>query len=340
MNKIYQFVLISAGFCGYACKPTAANSVQADGESNDQVKDFAKIEAIIGKLEKDKPVPGCVEDGFGLPAAPLSPKFSGPIANEEKCSLSKLPPLKEDASTPEIKKFVSDVYDLCGLFKEIYEGQLKLSKGQALAYMFSDMSRESFGSAKAGTDDCGGNWKDIGGKDRWRITLETSLDGRCSSSTPNPGHAWGPFQAAVTNFKGGGFDSEIKNKTGLPTPDIKDFKTPNISTFAGMKRLLEGIVASFDSIGPNRSAIWYLQGALAHHNNGWVNSMQSGDWITTYGNDVTKKIPIYVKGDNLTNDVAFYTGQSTEMMCQMKGEGGASDVTTNTGSPTPPCRGN
>ena len=165
--------------------------------------------------------------------------------------------------------------------------------------MFADMSRESATNHP------------VTKKLVWYIELETAI-----TPPDNSAHAWGPFQAAVTNFKGGGYDSQILNQTGLEIPSMSDFKNPAISTFAGMKRLAEGIIASAKYFGPNKGATSYLLGTLAHHNTGWVNAAEQGVWRDTYGNEVLRLMQGYLHADNMINDTVFWTGQAAQEICR------------------------
>lgn len=238
----------------------------------------------------------CITEDYGLG----SKNVAGPKASYSSTgSLEGLPELSVSASNADLKAFVAKVYDQFGTFKQIYETDLGLTREQALSFMYGDMSRESATNHPST------------GKLVWYIELETAM-------TPerNSAHAWGPFQAAVTNFTGGGFDNDILNKTGLPTPTISDFKNPAISTFAGMKRLAEGIVAAGEHFGPNKSASMYLLGTLAHHNTGWVNAAEQKEWRDGYGNEVLRLAQAYRVGSNMSNDVIFYTGQAEADICR------------------------
>lgn len=238
----------------------------------------------------------CITDNYGYPSAAAR---ASTRSYQTSGSLSALPSLAANASNAELKSFVAQVYDLFPTFKAIYEDDLGLSKQQALAFMYGDMSRESATNHPQS------------GKLVWYIELETA-----TTPDDNPAHAWGPFQAAVTNFIGGGYDSQILNKTGLPTPNMSDFKNPSVSTFAGMKRLAEGILAAIDYFGPGKNATAYLLGTLAHHNTGWVNASEEKVWRDTYGNEVLRLSQAYQVGSNMNNDVVFWTGQPTSEICR------------------------
>lgn len=228
-------------------------------------------------------LPGDTNAGARAGASSNIPSSTTPNAPPSSEGLSNLPPLGKNPSNAEIKQFVSQTYDMFPQFKQIYEGKLGLSKDQALAFMFADMSRES-GTTKAG------------GK-TWQMDYETGQGG--------PGNAWGPFQAAVTNFRGGGYDKDILNRSGLPTPDIADFKNPAVSTFAGMKRLAEGVLESAQNMGAGRSAQDYLMGAMAHHNTGNSLDGLQAHWLKFYGEEAMRFAKGFLKGDNLVNNKVF-----------------------------------
>lgn len=238
----------------------------------------------------------CITQDYGLGSKPVAgSKKSYPTSGD----LASLPPLSVNATASELKVYVAKLYDQFPTFKEIYERDLGLTREQTLSFLYGDMSRESATNHP------------VTGKLTWYIELETAI-------TPpgNSAHAWGPFQAAVTNFIGGGFDKEILNKTGLPTPNMSDFRDPAISTFAGMKRLAEGIIAATEHFGPNKPASLYLLGTLAHHNTGWANSAEQQVWREGYGNEVLRLAQAYRFGSNMTNDVVFYTGQPESEICR------------------------
>lgn len=220
------------------------------------------------------------EDALSAQHEPeLQPRgLATPAGND----LGALPPLGSNPSPAELKAFVSKTYDQFPPFKQVYEGRLGLNKNQALAFMYADMSRESA--------------KDS----RWQMDLETG-DGSSRS--------WGPFQAAVTNFRGGGYDASIPNRLGLPTPDISQFKNPAVSTYAGMKRLAEGTARAHEEIGPGHPPKDYLLGSLADHNTGWVSSWKIPDWQKGYGNEVLRLMSGYLEKGHLTDNKAYWTGE-------------------------------
>jgi hypothetical protein len=202
---------------------------------------------------------------------------------EYPTDLSILPELSDNPTVVELKAWVSETYDLFPQFKELYEEDLAMTKDEAMAFHFADMSRES-------------------GKDGyWQMDLETGIGGA--------GHAWGPFQAAVTNFTGGGYDADILNRLDMPTPDISQFKVPNVSTYAGMKRLAEGIEESKETLGSNRTTVEYLLGTLAHHNTGHatLETITNEGWLQSYGNEVLRMMQGYLVGNHLTDSKAFWT---------------------------------
>ena len=213
--------------------------------------------------------------------------------------LQNLPTLSLHASTPELKRFVAATYDLFPVFKQIFEGNLGLTRMQVLAFLYADMSRES-----------ATNLPDTG-KVGWNIALETAFEKPGDSA-----HAWGPFQAAVTNFHGGGYDDQIESATGLPIPEIAQFKDPAISTFAGMKRLAEGILRSMKTFGAGEPASLYLLGSLADHNTGWPSAAKEASWLSSYGNEVLRLMQGYLHADNLTNDRVFWTGEPEQDICR------------------------
>jgi hypothetical protein len=177
---------------------------------------------------------------------------------------------------------VSETYDLFPEFKEIYEGKLGLTKEEAMAFHYAVMSRES-------------------GKDGyWQMDLETGQGGA--------GHAWGPFQAAVTNFTGGGYDDDILQDTGLPTPDIDSFKDPQVSTYAGMVRLAEGVEQSIEELGSDQPAEKHLLGSIAHHNTGHVDDSNDDGWREGYGDEVLRLMDGYLDG-HMTDSKAFWTNE-------------------------------
>jgi hypothetical protein len=239
----------------------------------------------------------CIAPNYGLPTTTITRVVTSYPASG---SLSNLPPLALNASMSELKRFVARVYDIYPTFKLIYEKNLGLSRAQALAFMYADMSRES-----------ASNLESLGGAVGWNIVLETAIE-----PADNSAHAWGPFQAAVTNFIGGGYDSDIKNATQLPTPHISQFKNPAISTFAGMKRLAEGILISMKTFGPNQTAATYLLGSLADHNTGWASAATTPEWLDSYGNEVLRLMQGYLYGSNMTNDRVFWTGEPTSSICR------------------------
>lgn len=196
--------------------------------------------------------------------------------------LEKLPFLGVNESVSKAKIWVRNVYDIFPQFSEIYEGRLGLTKDEALAFHYGVMSRES-------------------GKDNyWQMTLETGWGG--------PGHAYGPFQAAVTNFIGGGYDKEILDLTGLPKLYIKDFRDPKISAFAGMKRLAEGVLQAYAELGSSLNKEDYLLASMAHHNEGHVSVYKDVDWQIYYGNEVLRLARAYLR-NHLYDDKAFWTGE-------------------------------
>ena len=238
----------------------------------------------------------CITEDYGLGTQAVgSVRSSYPAQGD----LKNLPALSVQANNRDLKVFVAQVYDQFPTFQEIYEKGLSLTREEALSFMYGDMSRESATNHP------------VTGKLVWYIELETA-----TSPPGNPAHAWGPFQAAVTNFLGGGYDSEILSKTGLPTPTINDFRDPAISTFAGMKRLVEGIVAAAEYFGPNKPSSLYLLGTLAHHNTGWVNSAEQQTWRDGYGKEVLRLAQAYRFGSNMKNDIIFYTGQAESEICR------------------------
>jgi hypothetical protein len=239
----------------------------------------------------------CIPADYGLSQDPAPGSRTSYMATD--VATSALPALSLTATASELKAFVATVYDLYPVLKQIYEEDLGLTRQQALAFMYADMSRESAGN-NANT-----------GVLEWNIGLETA-----TTPADNPAHAWGPFQAAVTNFTGGGYDSQILNQTGLPTPDIKDFKNPAVSTYAGIKRLAEGILVAIREFGPGKSASLYLLGTLAHHNTGWCNAAQEKSWRDSYGNEVLRLMNGYFVGENMGNDRVFYTGQAEAEVCR------------------------
>jgi len=203
----------------------------------------------------------------------------------EPGDLSSLPDLSMNPTVSQLKAWVSEVYDLFPQFKNMYETELIMTKDEALAFHFACMSRES-------------------GKDGyWQMDLETGVG--------SAGHAWGPFQAAVTNFIGGGYDQDILNRLRMPTPDISQFKVPNISTYAGMKRLVEGIEETRINIGYDRSTVEYLLGTLAHHNTGHatLEIITNEGWLQSYGNETLRMMQGYLVGNHLTDDKAFWTSE-------------------------------
>jgi len=210
--------------------------------------------------------------------SPVVQSPSGQITN-----LSQLPDLSMNPTVSQLKAWVSKTYDLFPQFKEVYENDLGMTKTEALAFHYADMSRES-------------------GKDGyWQMDLETGIGGA--------GHAWGPFQAAVTNFTGGGYDNDILNRLGMPTPTISQFKVPNVSTYAGMKRLAEGIEESKVQMGTNRTTVEYLLGTLAHHNTGHatLETITNAGWLESYGNETLRMMQGYIVGNHMTDDKAFWT---------------------------------
>jgi hypothetical protein len=199
--------------------------------------------------------------------------------------LSSLPDLSMNPTVPQLKTWVSEVYDLFPQFKNMYETELAMTKDEALAYHFACMSRES-------------------GKDGyWQMDLETGID--------TAGHAWGPFQAAVTNFIGGGYDHDILDRLGMPTPEISQFKVPNISTYAGMKRLVEGIEEARINMGYDRSTVEFLLGSLAHHLTGYatLEIITNEGFLQNYGNEVLRMMQGYLVGEHLTDDKAYWTSE-------------------------------
>jgi hypothetical protein len=205
--------------------------------------------------------------------------------------LSQLPSLSTQASNADIKQFVITVYHLFPVFSQVYEVELGLSEAQALAFMYADMSRESAG--------------DHG----WQIALETGWG--------SAGHAWGPFQAAVTNFYGGGYDSVVEDGTGLPIPDMSKFFDPPTSTYAGMKRLADGILNAIKVLGPGKSAKDYMLATLADHNTGVIQSATDPGWLGFYGTPVLEMMDGYLyKGANLTNNFYISNGEPSSQYCQ------------------------
>jgi hypothetical protein len=239
----------------------------------------------------------CISPDYGLSQDPAPASRTSYPATD--IGTSALPALSLTAKPSELKAFVATVYDLYPVLKQIYEDDLGLTRQQTLAFMYADMSRESAGN-NAST-----------GVLEWNIGLETAV-----TPADNPAHAWGPFQAAVTNFTGGGYDSQILSQTGLPTPDIKDFRNPAVSTYAGIKRLAEGVLAAIKEFGPGKPASLYLLGTLAHHNTGWCNAAQIEDWRKSYGNEVLRLMNGYFVGENMGNDRVFYTGQAEAEVCR------------------------
>ncbi len=234
-----------------------------------------------------QPNGSCIQPNYGFASTPAPgsriqyDNYSGPLS---------LPSLSVTASNAEIKAFVVSVYDAFPLFKQVFEAELGLSKKQALAFMYADISRETSSG------------------ERWRINLETGVGG--------PGHAWGPFQAAVTNFTGGGYDKDIARFTGLPVPAYGQFFDPSISSYAGMKRLAEGVLKSIRDFGPGKPAKIYLLGTLADHNTGYPSSISNEPWLKDYGNEVLRLMQGYLYGTNLTNDRAFWTYQPEKEICR------------------------
>jgi hypothetical protein len=222
--------------------------------------------------------------GSPVDAAPTS-EAPGEMLGEAAqpvADLQNLPPLSMEPTVQKLKNWVSETYDLFPQFKEIYEGKLGLTKEEALAFHYADMSLES-------------------GKDGyWQMDLETGQGG--------PGHAWGPFQAAVTNFSGGGYDDSILQETGLATPNIQSFKDPQVSTYAGMNRLAEGVEQSMKELGPDQPAEKYLLGSMAHHNTGHVDSANDSGWLESYGNEGLRLMDGYLTG-HMTDSKAFWTNE-------------------------------
>ncbi len=240
--------------------------------------------------KSDQKDPGnqvCMKPNFGLPttAAPASRSQYDSYRGQLN-----LPALSKTASNTEIKTFIGQVYDAYSPFKQVYENDLGLSKRQAMAFMFAVMSRESAQGEK------------------WRIDLETGVGG--------PGHAWGPFQAAVTNFRGGGYDSTIPGFSGLPIPEMSQFYNPAVSTYVGMKRLADGVLRSVRDFGAGKEAKLYLLGTLADHNTGWPSSATEPSWVKDYGNEVLRLMQAYLYGSNMTNDRAFWTTQPNDQICR------------------------
>jgi len=199
---------------------------------------------------------------------------------------NKLPELSMNPTVVELKAWVSETYDIYPQFKQKYETELAMTKEEALAFYFADMSRES-------------------GKDGyWQMDLETGIGGA--------GHAWGPFQAAVTNFVGGGYDDDILNRLGMPTPDISQFKVPKVSTYAGMKRLAEGIEESRIQFGDKHTTVEYLLGTLAHHNLGHatLEIITNPGWLESYGNETLRMMNGYLIGNHMTDGKAFWTNET------------------------------
>ncbi len=263
-----------------------------------QVSDLSDVHLIPelqGSQEKPQSevVTDCLKANYGLPTANIPSRGEGIPYADQKIDL-RLPSLRIDASNKEIKTFVAQVYDAVPTFRRVYEGELGLTRQQALAFMFADMSRESAQG------------------ERWRIDLETGVGG--------PGHAWGPFQAAVTNFKGSAFEKDLGlyHHTGLPILDMSQFKDPASSTYMGMKRLADGVLRSIKDpkIGLGRSAKDYLLGTLADHNTGWPSSALDAAWQRDYGLEVLRLMQAYQFGENMTNDRAFWTTQPTEQICK------------------------
>jgi hypothetical protein len=235
----------------------------------------------------------CKLPNFGLSTQAVAPQLSYPRQGE----LSKLPSLDKDPKPEVLKVFVAKVYDSYPIFKQVYERDLKLTRTQALAFMYADMDRESAGNHPST------------GAMVWKVDLETG-----NGDPKDSARAWGPFQAAITNYIGGGYDDQILNASGLPTPTMADFYNPSVSTFTGMKRLLEGIIKAREYFGPNKEVAKYLLGTLAHHNTGWVNATEQATWLTSYGYEVLQHMQAFQAGDNMTNSKIFYTGQKD--ICQ------------------------
>lgn len=224
--------------------------------------------------------------------ASLLPSYAAPGSTTQfgyAGSLSQLPYLSGNPSNQQLKQFVSTVYSLFPAFASVYETDLGLTKNVALAFMFADMSRES----------AAGHY--------WQMNIETGQGG--------PGRAYGPFQAAVTNFRGGGYDSAIEDYTGLPIPSMNQFYDPATITYAGMKRLADGILNSMRTFGAGQPAQKYLLGSLADHNTGWVTAANDPNWLNSYGNETLRLMRGYAAGSNLTNNSAFWTGESAGDFC-------------------------
>ncbi len=233
----------------------------------------------------------CMRPHYGLSTAAIPSKAQG-IPYPEASLTLQLPSLRLDASNLEIKQFVAKVYDAIPTFAKVYEGELGLTRTQALAFMYADMSRESASG------------------ERWRIDLETGIGG--------PGHAWGPFQAAETNYRGGAYDKDIGlyHHTGLPILPMSQFKDPASATYTGMKRLADGVLRSIKEFGPGRPAQDYLLGTLADHNTGWPKSALDANWQKDYGLEVLRLMQAYQFGNNMKNDRAFWTTQPEDQICR------------------------
>ena len=277
--------------------PYCTNGTSGDGNgwgSDTAVKDPKGGHSCHVQAQTDGHIGACVTPGFGLPSGQIP---GGSLELAASGSLSSLPQLDAQASASQIKAFVAKVYDAYPQFKQIFEKTLGMNRQQTLGFMYATMSRESAG-------DVGG------GAINFHIKLETGQGGA--------GHAWGPFQAAVTNFTGGGYDQGIQRYSGLPVPSMNDFFNPAISTYAGMKRLADGILNSMRSqyFGTDKSASQYLLGTLADHNTGYPSAANDGSWLNDYGNEVLRLMQGYEFGSNLTNDRVFWTNQATLEICR------------------------
>ena len=261
---------------GAVSSPATGGAGVASGSSNvGNLADPNSVAAYVG-------TGNCSPANYGLPsgAAPGTITSYAPSG-----SLSQLPSLSASAGNSDLKAFVATVYQTFPVFSQVYQAELGLTEPQALAFMFADMSRESAGGSG------------------WQINLET---GQGSS-----GQAWGPFQAAVTNFTGGGYDSSIEDGTGLPIPNMAQFQDPATSTYAGMKRLADGILNAMKVFGTGQPAQAYLLGTLADHNTGWPQSSTQSSWLNSYGYPVLTMMQAYLaQTGNLTNNYVIGNGQS------------------------------
>ncbi|MEN8906047.1 MAG: cellulose-binding domain-containing protein [Clostridiales bacterium] len=269
---------------GFLINYSGSNSIPSDIVLNGKTSKDTTTTPISETALPDTTEPDTSEPDITNPPTPEKTTDVEKTADvENPTDLSILPDLSMEPTVPELKAWVSKTYDLFPQFKELYETDLAMTKDEALAFHFADMSRES-------------------GKDGyWQMNLETGIGGA--------GHAWGPFQAAVTNFIGGGYDADILNSLYMPTPDISQFKVPNVSTYAGMKRLAEGIEKSKSTLGTNRTTVEYLLGTLAHHNTGHATfeTITNEGWLQSYGNEVLRMMQGYLVGNHLTDNKAYWT---------------------------------